>query len=892
MTAVDDSFLRRLQERLGVLFLFGTVVLLFLAYPMALLPPALRLGEYGFNNLPFQVSVPILLLGTLLAIPVVVVGRSRPPWPLFAAVGTYVLFWLMAYLRFPGHLPAAIELLGYAAVPLAAAMVRHDGSVFRRQYIVRALFGLWLWQIVLMLIAFARRDFQPVGTAGNINWSSALVLGLSPWAFLAVDGWLARRLPRPRQRRLTAALIVALPTFAFLLGCRSRATVAALLALAVVFAIIHMKRRAERVAFAAFIVTLLVTVFVVFLRFAPDFMIRTIRRDVRLPLYSSTVRLIAADPWGTGPGNFRQRFTPFRANSTYMLRQTAAHTTIHPHNELLNVTAQLGVPAGIAFFAMLLPLILGRRGDAVQTCARFTATVILAQSMLDMPAVQPPTNLLGLLCLGWCWPMTGFTIPAAGWQCQLRRAVGPLVLLAAAIGGIALAQRDIRYDLAARKGELYRRISREYGRNYNSAKSRKFLKRAYAAFFTATQVDPDSLDGHYEAGRLALSLGQLEAAQEHLTRVQDHDPNFAHLNALLGQLALRQVRTASPAQRIRLLALAQHCFLRERQLYPRETRPLHDLYNFCLGTGQYSQLPTLYDRATTLYAERAENQHFNRLDPLLAAWLTAVKAGDQQRAIKMARQITGDIHTEHLDPLFVELANRMQWPLHILRSGFSELDAAYWQQELRHHRLLGDAGSGAYPSIPELTAWFTRNYRIDREQKVLQLPANFWKRSRGSRLSVYAMYSALVLSNGGWCIFQLDERKQPQQALVSHRLRLYAVDLDAGTCELIPPQDPRRRVQWVPGKTVVYFPVEEYFLRNQILGSLLARRFPKDNFLSTRPPSLQLIYLMQTCTGAQAPPLNKLKAFCWTAPIHVYDAAYKRSRQQALQQQRKNRPAP
>jgi len=109
----------------------------------------------------------------------------------------------------------------------------------------------------------------------------------------------------------------------------------------------------------------------------PDKVERAIKSDVRLPLWGRTTALIIDHDWttrnlwalahsqwspaalggdvsGVGAGNFQRTFTVYRANSHYHDRKVAAPKTIHPHNEALNVGAQLGWWPMLAWLALCL----------------------------------------------------------------------------------------------------------------------------------------------------------------------------------------------------------------------------------------------------------------------------------------------------------------------------------------------------------------------------------------------------------------------------------------------------------------------------------------------------------------------------------------------------------
>ncbi len=855
MKSADSSFFRQTHYQLGRVFLILGVVLLFFSYPPAWLQ--------GLVNLPFHLSVPGFMLLALLAVPLILAARWRLPWPLMAAGGVFLLMLVINALRFPERLVPALELLGYISIPLAAALLLRDKRLLNFNRLVWVAFVLWCCQLLFGAIALCRRG-PVVGFAGNTNWMAGLLLSLCPWVFCAWRRLLNRLKMSERQRFALALALTALPTLILLYFCRSRGAWLALLAVGAVFIFLRLRSRLEKGLFAVLVIVFFMTVFTVLLGFAPGRLIKTVQADVRLPLWSSTVGMIARHPFGVGAGQFRKRFTPFRARSTYHTRLVAAPTTIHPHNELLNVAALLGVPAALAFLVLLVPLVQQNSAGPLQTCARFSAVALVVHGMFDMVLVQPPTNIIGFFCLGLCWPVRAAPETAASpWTFQARRAAVPLAILGAILLGVGLTFGDLRLDAALRRGTIASRIASEYVKRGNRQAATASFEVAYACFKRAAKLQPKHIGAHYQAARMALvCLNRPDDAERHLNTVKNLDPNFAHINSLFARLKVFQKKFGE----------AYGYFQAECVLYPHSTAAWQDMFNFNLGTGQYHKLAEIDESLTKLYRERAAlNYPGKRLGRKLKEWRQAISANDPKLALAHARELTSKIETRFLDPLLLELTGgKGPFSAEMLNLGYNDLDFHYWRQELAHRKLLLAAGSDVFPvAIPELTAWFGKNAAIAPQLDTFQLPVAFWPRRAGSPLSAYVMYSALVAANGGYCVLRLDEQEVPQTALVYHGRNRYRVNLQKKSCQKLTAAEAADEAAWTPGRTVVYFPCEKFYLRTQVLAAL-----PGAGFLPARPPSLELIALF-LLSGHQPPPLAKLKDYCLKAPFELYSKRYR-----------------
>jgi hypothetical protein len=263
-------------------------------------------------------------------------------------------------------------------------------------------------------------------------------------------------------------------------------------------------------------------------------------------------------------------------------------------------------------------------------------------------------------------------------------------------------------------------------------------------------------------------------------------------------------------------------------------------------------------------------------------------------AIRIAAGFLNKISHKATDPLLFFLLAGRKWPPAVTSQGFTAFDYHYWRYRLRQYeqlRPLLPENKTRVP-VPELATWFVARHEIVPGHELL-LPPETTGRRQASLLSTYLRFSSYVDVNRDRCVIQTDENGNPSHALVFagdvtyrcsgtlptitakpdfSRVTCYTVDLAAGTCEPYPTPTMKRPLTWVKGRSFVYVPTEEYFLRTQILGTVMA---DCKRFLPVRPPSSRLAELFAV-SGNPSTPLSVLKDFCYRGAIDRYDAEFKK----------------
>ena len=665
--------------RLSRLWPALVVVLLFAAYPGALVLPV-----SGPVPLLFHLALPTRFWLSLAALVWVLLTPARGMRPLLrtgdrwwsgrtcaqdlrAGAQPVVLICVLTILGaclFGGlvgrtrQLEDVVTAAGLFAVPVFFATCP-------RRMIPRRLPGalalLWLAQVCHGLWQLSVR-FEMVGTAGNRNWAAALIASLLPWTWL-IGARLCRRMPRRARKRSTRLGIVVTTglTLFLLVHARSRGTWLVLLSYLLAWqAWPRVPRRARVTVFLALAAAAALGIAACRTRLG-----RTLRADIRPPLWRQTVRMVLDRPMlGVGAGNFTREFSLYRSRD-HLARPNAADVTEHPHNEVLNIAATLGIPLALAWLALLLPLLLPPpRSHPFWRSAHFSAWVLVGCAMLDKTWVQPPTGLLGPVFVGLLWrPRVRTRTRSGSRPATLRLLVAP-VAACTVLCALLVGLRTWRMGWLFREAYLC-----ESGQDHLGA---------YQAFEHATRVQPGNVRAHLFAGISANNSRQGELALPHLGQAHELDPNFAHVNLEMG-LALSQLEHH---------AAALPFLRRETELHPYRRPGYLFLYQALLGAERCDEARGVRRRLGELGEHRLSQRRGEEwLHGCAEAWLTAVRRGTPGTAFACARALTADLNGSPryrtAEPAFAGLAEQAGVGPGLCCEDFGPVDFDYWRLAVR-----------------------------------------------------------------------------------------------------------------------------------------------------------------------------------------------------------------
>ncbi len=841
-------------------FLWALVFLAFFTYPLSIFPPALKIGQTVFFNLIYTISIPAFIILGLLAIPILIYYRWKLPLYLKLAIIAYSLMLLINIPHEFEHFDAFLMLIGYVTIPFAAAILLKYKR-FSLSTVAAWATALWFVQILVGGIALFRHT-EPVGTSGNINWMAALLLMVSPWVMWYLLQKTRIWILNKRVASFLAIAIWFLPTATILYNCHSRSAWLAIILLPLFLLLIRLQRPLSKTLFTGMLVIGLLGCLAAVYIWFPTHLLRVVEKDIRLPLWTGTAVMIAKNPLGVGSGMYQEHFTPLRRVSSYHHRLYAADMTTHPHNELLNVGAQLGIPALLAFVMMISQIGRTASRNPLELCARISGYFVVLTSMFDMVLVQAPTNFLGLFFLGLNWPVLRGSPQKIGTQTVWflpKTAAATFVTLAA----LVFSFFDISQDLYMRRGMIQEQIGSKYVSLDKPKEGRKYYQDAIT-MYKKSLVPFNTLVSLYKIGFLSMQVPEhSDQAESYLKRVADIDPNFSHLNLLFGQLSLRK----------RDLVAAEKFFSRECAFYPRNEKAWQTMYTFTTGISRYDRSTGIDTLLKDIYRERArQNFGTSGLQTKSFSYAQTLANRDLLKGVEQANTLLARINGNFTDPLFLELNIGKTWPASLFMDGFNVLDMQTWQLRAALIESLKEE-FGTLPIEPKvLLKWFHDQIRII-ETAPFTLPQTVWEQRSGSTMSAYLLFAMLCELNQSHAILNLDGTGQPTSLYIITKnvtkkslqmKEAFHADLIGKSVTPLSPDAFRDSFRWVPGKTLVFYPFTDFLLRNQILATLVREALPH---VPQSPPSIRLLELF-VLTGHPPPPVTMLARYCFDRHIN------------------------
>lgn len=626
-------------------------ILLFGTYPLALL---FGVGGSFSPGLVFHIALPSFALLTLAAVPYLLGagyqgsgkwGGQLAKWLPLGLLAYLVVVALSAVLGRSVRVPEILAVVGAVFLPVFFA-------VAPRRFLPRRLAGmlavLWGVNVLHALLQVAVKG-DVVALAGNMNWAASLLVCLLPWVWVAAGG-----LPSP-ARWLAGVASTAL-TFWLVWLCHSRAVwLAVALYVAVYVALGKLPGKWRWLAVLLGVVLVAVAGFL-----ARGKLAAKMAEDIRPPLYAGVLKMVAERPvLGFGPGNFRREYAGRRSRA-HLARRVAADVTEHPHNELLRMAAELGVPATLAWVALIALAIfaVGPGARPVHRACHFSAFVLYAHGMLDKPLMMPPNSLLAVLFAGLLlrWRLPVRLVAASGGRLAVQ---GILAVLAIVLGS-ALTVSEVW------RGALFRRAT--------LAESAGLNETAYAAFAESAEVESWDVRTHAFAGICANNrLQKPELALPHLAKAWEMEPDYAHLNKEIGRAMSRLGRNQE----------ALRFFLRETELFPFRLDGWRDLFVCGLKTGGMVDLARVQDEICNLRL-----QHVCRLlttpeEPgevaarrLAAAFALAAEGGEpgqEEEALALTKHLSADLNLPGVEGIKATGDPRQ----------FDETDIRFWHVRMK-----------------------------------------------------------------------------------------------------------------------------------------------------------------------------------------------------------------
>lgn len=678
--------------------------LLFIGYPLALMPP-------GSLNLRYHFALPVFSLFSIFATGMVMAGtmpsvsvlrydNERVRGKLI--YGVRICICLLGGLitvsairggQFSEH--AALSSMGMFGAPLYFALW---GRYYRERPVVVVLGCLWglnvshgLWQLYL--------GQEVTGLAGNRNWMASLTLALAPWA-----GLLIRDSGKSALRAWAWRGLVGLGTLTIIVSCHSRGTWLGLFVYAgIALWWVSRKKMKMRIAVAAGVLLVITTL----AWGLQDSIKGSWQRDIRPPLWHGTFELISDHPFfGVGPGQFARAFPVYR-DPAQLDRAVAAPVTEHPHNEILYQAAVLGVPVAVLW--MFLLLILFRRpdsGNVLWCTAHFSALVLVVHGMVDKTLAQPPTNILALICLGLTGHYCLFEGKPSGAspECpnsKFRRYAKLLVW--ALLAGFALY-----HGVVFSAGHWY------YRKGLLAENARKYSV-AYNQYTRATEFYPALLRAHIAAGNLAArELQRPDVALSHLAEAYQQNSNYGHLNLDLGRVLGNLGRHTAAAE----------CFKRELALFPRSIAAAEYIWRSKLITGELEGSSRIKKRlAHNRLAQVRRKYGEEKVKKKLVEVRNDIDAGNWAELRELANMVVNSqLYIHETEPRIVEHLTGNDRQAVNCSEVFGSRDVYFWKYAQQIHKTIQQVESN---NLRDIVAAYEKSQlsstRSDEIERLLDL---------------------------------------------------------------------------------------------------------------------------------------------------------------------------
>lgn len=352
----------------------------------------------------------------------------------------------------------------------------------------------------------------------------------------------------------------------------------------------------------------------------------------RVATWRATLRLVAAQPLGVGPGQFQAAFPPYRdpaelERSSHGRREPTPQEVEHPHNDVLLAFAELGLLGGGLYLVFVLVLLSralrALRGSDIGTAALGLGVfAALVNGLVNTPVLS------GTVSAAVSWPLFGALLAATQ---------GPPLKSAGALGR---ALRFAPYALALLLALSAQRAQRlmAHGRALSELPSARIVVDGHeqldgaqlgVLLARALEARPDSVPALEKRAQLLAARGAPEAQQrEVLERALALHPYSFSLLLALGNLAAEAQRfdeaatlyaaaSAVDAPNPLLLANRLRLALEARDPFAAES---------ALEAARRGGLVTDTE-LERLAAERLLRGHLEVAAVLLAAWAPAELAG-------------------------------------------------------------------------------------------------------------------------------------------------------------------------------------------------------------------------------------------------------------------------
>ena len=520
MTSREDSKLQKI-------FIYFCGLLPILVFPIALIAPQgldlksqhlLKLftdEKLAFNG--FQFQIPALSIAALMAMALLLIYppinlKEFPQLTKFAVI-FMVLCGISALLHHSDPLKI-LSIWAYVIVPMSLMMCKGREKIQK---------FLGLYFLVNITIYFLFNS--PTGISANKNWLAAGLLATLPFGVKSLQAIFFKVLICiPRNLRNSSSVILSF-TFAVILTLTALYKLtsrAAWLALIIILSLKIYCGCSEKLKKFFIYFSIIMTLAIA--SFAKINYQKFTHNELRPLLWKGTAKMIESAPFlgASGPGQFENKFAQFRLPEQFLL-PIAAPNSQHPHNEILRIASEAGLPACLALICFVILIVKGKNNNH----AAYHCFIVLATcSMFDKLLAENATGLIFIISLGLLIPQHINQPRKLPFQ-KCRSIMACVILLV----GIILCWRNIQSSWFYRHG-FNDQSAAMY--SLNNAKKKIYWQKSYESFAKAANDDPYNTKANYFAANAALlGLKSDSKAIPFLNNLMNRAPDYINLNRLI-----------------------------------------------------------------------------------------------------------------------------------------------------------------------------------------------------------------------------------------------------------------------------------------------------------------------------------------------------------------------
>ena len=816
-----------IAQRKDMLAWFSLLLLaVLLVYPRLYLPHDIKWNNEYFNYLPFQQSIPFFRILALVSLAICITKFIKLSLKAQISFGLFLLAILISSLIHEPIWTVLEERIGIISIPFATAIIAFQQRA-RSMNIFRLLLTVIFFQQILLCAVNKWFWGQPiVGSFGNINWLSAFITASTPAALISCWG-LPQFSKKLKGFVWPLCILTIIGSFWVLLECQSRASFLAIFLLLFFYAGRYIcVSRKEKIIYTSAVLLFLSSSTLFAFHFFPQKMEQIVRSDIRIPMWGGTVRLIQDYPGGVAAGNYQQFYTEYRKSSTYSKRLVSAPISIHPHNEILNITAELGWLAGIITFILIWVIITAKQYGITEWSCHWFIMVYIIQASLDMPLVQQPGPILFYSGLGLF--LTSF-IAKSKYRAQWGKSKWKFWVLPTLFLAVPMSIKDWRVDTQKRLAQ-HNLKHMMYYLETDKVKANEFYERTIAIYEGLIDLDPQNLKNPYELIRISTLMDKHEVGKKYWDLVISKDASYAHINNFIAQY---YIKTQDYAKAYEYMA-------KEVDLYPNFLPTYQQFLNLSILLGiQDESLDFLNQQMhnTVLYKGALVNAQTKNAE--IAKLQRAFREDDTSAFKQIFKHYEQIAFTGLVDPMIHLVANNIthkKWPKQLIHSNFNELDFKYFQLHFNYLQELKELDHEQYADVETINSWFQTRFS-EHASGQDQIPFQTWHTQKGNRFSLALLLAQIHQACQRFTAIQYNQNGETEAILIWDQNTIFSYNLITQQTEVNAIQS--SLVPWDSGLIKAIFFPEQFFYKNQLAADCLALA-PYTINNSKRTPSLEI----------------------------------------------------